>query len=57
MDKVVHFEIPMDDEVRAKKFYKEVFGWKLIDLPEFSYVGIQTGPVDEKNMPVFDLHV
>jgi uncharacterized protein len=31
MDNVVHFEIPMDDAARAKKFYADTFGWKLQD--------------------------
>jgi len=30
MNSVVHFEIPADDVERAKKFYSENFGWKLI---------------------------
>jgi hypothetical protein len=29
MDKVVHFEIPVDDMEAAKRFYGEVFGWGL----------------------------
>jgi uncharacterized protein len=29
MFKVVHFEIPADDVDRAKKFYSELFGWKI----------------------------
>jgi len=28
MDKVVHFEIPVEELERAQKFYKSVFGWK-----------------------------
>ncbi len=31
MDKVVHFEIPVDDLDRAKKFYSSIFGWELQD--------------------------
>ncbi|MFL5737592.1 MAG: VOC family protein, partial [Actinomycetota bacterium] len=27
MDKVVHFEIPVDDRSRAKEFYSSVFDW------------------------------
>jgi predicted enzyme related to lactoylglutathione lyase len=27
--RVVHFEIPADDPVRAVKFYEAVFGWKI----------------------------
>ncbi len=51
MDKVVHFEIPVDDLERAKKFYKSVFGWKMESLPEMEYILIETTPVDEKGMP------
>jgi len=29
MSKVVHFEIPADDTVRAKGFYEKVFDWKI----------------------------
>ena len=29
MPKIVHFEIPADDTERAKKFYSELFGWKI----------------------------
>jgi len=29
MATVVHFEIPADDVQRAKKFYGELFGWKI----------------------------
>jgi predicted enzyme related to lactoylglutathione lyase len=29
MFKVVHFEIPADDVERAKKFYGELFGWRI----------------------------
>lgn len=29
MPRVVHFEISADDPERAKKFYEDVFGWKI----------------------------
>ena len=29
MATVVHFEIPADDVARARKFYGELFGWKI----------------------------
>lgn len=29
MARVVHFEIPADDPARAKRFYTQVFGWKV----------------------------
>jgi uncharacterized protein len=29
MPTIVHFEIPADDVVRSKKFYSDLFGWKI----------------------------
>ena len=53
MDRVVHFEIPVDDLDRAKKFYSENFGWKLNQFgPEMgNYVLVHTGPTDDTGMP------
>lgn len=51
MNKVVHFEIPVDDLERAKKFYGEVFDWKINDIPEMQYTILQTVEVDENQMP------
>ncbi len=52
MGKVIHFEIPVDDLERAKKFYSEIFGWKLTDAPgEMQYTLANTVEVDENNMP------
>jgi hypothetical protein len=51
MDKVVHFEIPVDDLARAKKFYSSIFGWELQDFQfaeGMTYTGVRTVPVDEK---------
>ena len=31
MDKVVHFEIPVDDRARAKEFYASIFDWDVQD--------------------------
>ena len=49
MDPVVHFEIPTEDLERAKRFYGEIFGWKLTQLgPEMGhYVLAHTGPTDD----------
>ncbi len=56
MDPIVHFEIPVDDLPRAKKFYGSIFGWKLEDwpMPDGSvYIGVHTTPIDEKTrMPL-----
>lgn len=50
MNKVVHFEIPVDDMPRAKNFYS-IFGWKLNDLgPQMgNYVLATTVETDEKS--------
>jgi predicted enzyme related to lactoylglutathione lyase len=46
MNRVVHFEIHVDDVERAKKFYEEAFGWKMTQMgPEVgNYIVITTGP-------------
>ena len=48
MPKIVHFDIPADDPMRAVAFYQEVFGWKYDkwDGP-MEYWLINTGPGDE----------
>ena len=51
MNKIVHFEIPFNDEDRAKTFYKGVFDWEMQEMPEMSYVITRTGPTDENFMP------
>ena len=52
MDKVVHFEIPADDMARAKKFYQDIFGWELMDIPGMEYTIVHTVAVDKDNMPL-----
>lgn len=32
-----HFELPVQDVARAKKFYGELFGWQFHDVPEMNY--------------------
>ncbi len=51
MDKVVHFEIPVDDVNRAQKFYKGIFGWKINEAPGMPYWLVSTVETDKKNMP------
>ncbi len=43
-DRVVHFEIPFDDGDRARRFYKEIFGWQVMEMPEMRYTMVSTGP-------------
>lgn len=50
MDSVVHFEIPADDVERAKKFYRQIFGWEITSVPEMNYNIVNTTPT-ENNMP------
>jgi predicted enzyme related to lactoylglutathione lyase len=50
--KVVHFEVPVDDMERAKKFYTEVFGWQMFPPdPVMGYQSVGTTQVNEKFMP------
>ena len=42
--RAVHFEVPFDDQERAKAFYTDVFGWDLMAMPEMNYVLATTGP-------------
>lgn len=50
MDKVVHFEIPYDNKDRASRFYTEIFGWKLLDIPEMGYTMVHAAETDKNNM-------
>ena len=51
MNKVVHFELPMDDAARGQKFYEQTFGWKIQNIPEMNYSLVYTTEVDAKSMP------
>jgi len=43
MPTIVHFDLPADDLVRAKKFYTDLFGWKFVAPPGFpDYYLIET---------------
>lgn len=48
---VIHFEVPADDEARARKFYEKVFGWKFNVMPEMNYALASTTDSDQKGMP------
>ena len=45
--RVVHFEIPYDNEARAHAFYTQVFGWTMTRLPDMRYVLTTTGPSEQ----------
>ena len=42
--RVVHFEVPFDDGNRARNFYKEAFGWQLMEMPDMGYTIVMSGP-------------
>jgi predicted enzyme related to lactoylglutathione lyase len=50
---IVHFDIPAEDVEKLKKFYSELFGWKIYRvLGPIEYWMIETVPVDEKGEPL-----
>jgi hypothetical protein len=52
MDKVVHFEVPVDDPARAKEFYRSIFDWQLDDMDMGGgnvYTTVTTTPIDEQS--------
>jgi uncharacterized protein len=54
MDKVVHFEITVDDTARAKEFYSSIFDWELSEADMgggATYTTITTVPVDDTMTP------
>jgi len=50
-NRVVHFEIQVNDPERAMKFYSDVFGWEFKDWSAVTgspYWGIMTAPMESK---------
>ena len=46
---VIHFEIPADNVEKLRRFYSELFRWKIEKTPgPMDYWMIETVPVDEK---------
>ena len=50
MDKVVHFEIPVEDMKRAEAFYQSVFDLQIQSIPEIKYTIVRTAATDDKFM-------
>jgi predicted enzyme related to lactoylglutathione lyase len=46
VDKVIFFEIPVDNAVRAREFYSSVFAWRMNEIPEMHYTQIATVEAD-----------
>jgi predicted enzyme related to lactoylglutathione lyase len=54
VDKVVHFEIPVDDQTRANEFYASVFDWEMNDADMGGgvvYTTAKTVATDENMQP------
>jgi len=49
---IIHFEIPANDVEKLKKFYVDLFGWKIDKVPNMNYNSIETVPTDEKGIPI-----
>ena len=50
---IVHFEIPAKDVEKLRKFYSELFGWRIEKAPgSIPYWTIETVPIDENMMPL-----
>ena len=47
----MHFEIPADDESRARDFYTSAFGWEFQVMPEMEYSLAMTTPMDQEGRP------
>jgi predicted enzyme related to lactoylglutathione lyase len=53
-NRVVHFEIQVDNPERAMKFYGDVFGWEWKDwsgVTDSPYWGIMTAPMEGDGQP------
>ena len=51
MDKVIYFEIPADNVGRAQDFYKNIFGWKIVQVPGMDYYFVTTVETDQNMVP------
>jgi predicted enzyme related to lactoylglutathione lyase len=50
---ILHFEIPANNIEKLRKFYSELFDWKIEKTPgPAEYWSIHTVPVDEKGAPI-----
>ncbi|WP_460462271.1 VOC family protein [Arthrobacter pigmenti] len=49
--RVTHFEVPADDQDRARNFYSSAFGWDITSMPEVDYNMVVTTPTDEQGIP------
>ena len=50
MNKVVHFEIPYENQERAQKFYQNVFDWQINKFADMDYYIATTCKTDQNTM-------
>ncbi|MEM2955319.1 MAG: VOC family protein, partial [Nitrososphaerales archaeon] len=48
---IVHFEIPAENVEKLRKFYSQLFGWKIEKTEGMNYWLIETVPVDKQGRP------
>ncbi|UCD97607.1 MAG: VOC family protein [Chloroflexota bacterium] len=56
---VLHIEFSAADRVAAGEFYRDLFGWEVVQMPEMNYATFSTGeepgggfnPISEENPP------
>lgn len=46
MPTITHFDLPADDPERAKRFYEQLFKWKIDPVPNMDYYMIETKELD-----------
>ena len=53
MDKIVHFELPVDNVERAQQFYKKFLVWDIVktEMPGMEYYITKTVETDKKGIP------
>lgn len=49
---IIHFEIPAEDIERLRRFYSNVFGWKIKKEETMDYWMVQTVQTDSQGMPI-----
>ena len=49
--RIVHFEIPFDDQDRASAFDQKAFSWQLASMPGMGYTLVTTGPSSQETGP------
>ena len=51
---IVHIEFPAQDPVAAGRFYKDLLGWDMEEMPEMDYVTFQSGENQGGGFPRID---